>query len=257
MIKRIKELYVYRELIRNFTSRDLKLKYKNSALGFLWSFFNPLLMMIVYTIVFGKVLDMGVPNFPVFIIVGILPWMFFQTSVVGGTHSIVSNAPLIRKVYFARDVIPFSVLLTNFINYLITLLVVMIALLIYKIQIGLPILLLPVILLLFFVFTYGLVLMLSALNVMYRDVSHFVEIAFMAWMYLTPIIYSFDRIPSGYRWFFYLNPMTLVINCIRDVTMYKTINYSYLAGLFVFSLVFLSLGYTVFAKYEKSFAEEI
>jgi ABC-2 type transport system permease protein len=258
MIEKFKEIFSYRELLYNLTVKELKLKYKNSVLGFLWSFFNPLMMLIVYTFAFKYVMRIKVPNFTVFILAGLLPWTFFQASVQGSTTSIINNGSLIKKVYFPREIIPLSIIFSNFISFLITLIVLIIAVIAFKIKVGLPILLVPAILILMLIFTIGLSLMLAALNVVYRDVSHFVEIVFMAWFYVTPIVYSLDLIPEKYRRILLLNPMTLVIESFRDVFMYdKLPKLSYILGIILYGVVFMVISHVIFSKREISFAEDI
>ncbi len=258
MISRIKEIMEYKELLQNLTVKELKLKYKNSVLGFLWSFLNPLLMLVIYTFAFKYVLRMQVENFSVFLLAGMLPWTFFQTSVMGSTNSLVSNAGLIKKVYFPREIMPLSLIFSNFVNFLITFLILFAAVLAFKIKIGFAILLLPVILILLLLITIGISLGLSALNVLYRDVAHFVEIIFMAWFYATPVVYSFDLIPEAVRPLILLNPMTLVVQSVRDVVIYNKVPpVGYLLGMFVMAVIFILIGYMIFKRIERGIAEAI
>ena len=261
MFKKAIELYQYRELIKNLTLRDIKLKYKGSILGYLWSLINPLMMMVVYYFVFVKVFKTeGIPNFPVYILVGILPWMFFQGSLMVSTQSISSNAGLIKKIYFPREIFPLTNIFSNFYTYVTAMPIILLALIIFKIKFTPYLLLLPVVLFFFILMTTGFCLALSALNVIYRDVQHFVEIIFMAWMYMTPIVYSIYTVPENLRPFLYLNPLTSVINCIRNSTMngmYGTFNWGEFAIVVVSSLVILYIGQTIFSKIHKRFAEEI
>lgn len=258
MIEKINEIIKYKDLLINLTAKELKLKYKNSILGFLWSFLNPLMMLIVYTFAFKYVMKVQIPNFTVFLLCGILPWTFFQTSIIGSTHSIVVNAGLVKKVYFPREIIPLSSIFSNFINYLITMIVLFLAILIFKVKIGVAIFLMPLVLILMLLFTIGLSLGLAALNVLYRDVSHFVEIVFMAWFYFTPIVYSMSLIPERFRIFLLLNPMTLIIESLRDTLINNQLpKISYLVALIIIDIIFVLLGYRIFSRIEKSFAEEI
>jgi len=258
MIERIKEILKSKELLKNLTSKELKLKYKNSTLGFAWSFLNPIMMMFVYTFAFDIILGVDEPNFQIFILSGILPWMAFQGSVQIGTQSIVNNGNLIKKVYFPREIIPLSIVFSNLINYVVTLIVLFAGIFIAGMQVGLPLISLPVVIFLFAVFTCGLTLLLSSLNALFRDVSHFVEVIFMAWMYLTPIIYKMERIPEAIRPFMYLNPMTLVINSLR-APLYENRfpDLWQMGALTVIAFTFLVIGFKVFDKLQKRFAEEI
>lgn len=264
MFEKIYEIYKSRELLKNLTMKELKLKYKNSVLGFLWSFINPLMMMVVYTIVFDNILKSRLPNdntnFSVFILSGILVWTFFQTSIITGTHSIVGNAALIKKVYFPREIIPLSIIFSAFLNYLNNLVILFFALIVFGVPITFNILLLPVVLVLLLGFTIGLTLILSALNVYYRDVAHFIEVIFMAWMYLTPIVYSEKLILNheNFKFLLYINPMSLVVVNLRKVVVYGQLpDLMQMIILAAYSIVFLIIGFKVFDKLHKNFAEEI
>ncbi|WP_426350486.1 ABC transporter permease [Alloiococcus sp. CFN-8] len=258
MIERIKEIIKYKELLQNLTSKELKLKYKNSVLGFFWSFLNPVMMMLVYTFAFKYVLRIDTENFSVVLLAGLLPWTFFQNSVNSATTSIISNANLVKKVYFPREIIPLSLIFSNFVNFLITFIVLFLAIFIFQIKIGAAILLLPVVLVLLLGITIGLSLLLSSLNVIYRDVSHFVEIIFMAWFYLTPVVYSLDLIPDRFRNIILLNPMALVVESIRSVVLYNRIpEPKYFLGMLAYGIILLFIGSKVFRSIEKGFAETI
>lgn len=258
MLKKINEIKEYKELLFNLTVKDLKLKYKNSALGFFWSFLNPLLMLVVYTFAFKFIMRVQIENYSVVLLAGLLPWNFFNASVQGSTMSLISNAGLIKKVYFPREIIPLSLIFSNFVNFLMTLVVLFAAMMLFGVQLGINILMLPFILILLVMFTTGLSLMLSALNVFYRDISHFVEILFMAWIYLTPVIYSFEMIPEQYRIFLLLNPMTLVVELIRDATIRNVFpNVGFLAALVGVATLMLFIGHKVFSRLDRDIAERI
>lgn len=258
MYNKLLELMEHKELLKNLTVKELKLKYKNSALGFFWSFLNPLMMTFVYTFAFKYILKIPIENFAMFVLTGLLPWMFFQSSVVVGTSSIVVNSQLVKKVFFPREILPLSLIFSNFVNYINTLIILFILLLIFGVKLGLPLLVLPVVLALFLIFTIGMVLLLSSLNVRYRDITHFIEIIFMAWTYLTPIVYSMDQIPENFKIYLLLNPMTLVVNCVRDTLFYNVFPDIYqMIGLAAYSIFFLIIGQKVFDSLQKSFAEEI
>lgn len=258
MYNKLLELIEHKELLKNLTAKELKLKYKNSALGFFWSFLNPLMMTMVYTFAFKYIMKSPEPNYSMFILSGLLPWTFFQASVIIGTNSIVGNAHLVKKVYFPREIIPLSMIFANFVNYLNTLAILLVLLIIFGVKLGLPLLFLPLVLILFLIFTIGIVLLLSSLNVRYRDITHFVEILFMAWIYLTPIIYSMSLIPERFRIFILLNPMTLVVNAVRDTLFYNRLPDMYqMHGLLAYSIFFLVIGWKTFDRLQRSFAEEI
>ncbi len=258
MLKKIKEITIYKELLFNLTSKELKLKYKNSALGFFWSFLNPLLMLTVYTFAFRFIMKVQIENYSLVLLAGLLPWNFFNASVQGSTMSLVNNSQLIKKVYFPREIIPLSLIMSNFVNFLMTLIVLFAAMMLFGVPLGINILMLPVVLILLVMFTTGLSLMLSVLNVYYRDISHFTEILFMAWIYLTPVIYSFSMIPEKYRVFLMLNPMTLVVELIRDTTIRNVFpDLKFLIALIIVASITLAVGQGVFTKLERDIAERI
>ncbi|MDF2884535.1 MAG: rfbA [Clostridiaceae bacterium] len=250
------------------TVKELKLKYRNSILGFFWSFLNPILLMLVYTFAFTYILPQNDPHYTVNLLAALLPWNFFSAAVQGSTSSIVSNSNLIKKVYFPREIIPLSIILSNFVSFIITLTILFAAMAFDHIRIGWVVLLYPIVLLLLLWLAIGLSYLLSALNVLYRDISHFVEIFFMLWLYLTPVIYTLDRVqgiakmdPSKahiIKICFLLNPMTLIVESCRDLLLENKLpSIWYFIGLIIINIILILLGNTVFRKIEKIFAEEI
>lgn len=258
MISKVREIYAYRQLMFNLTSKDLKLKYKNSFLGFIWSLLNPIMMLIVYTYAFKYILQLRTENFPLFVLSGFLPWTFFQVSMMGSTLSIVSNGNLVKKVYFPREIITISPIVANFINFLITLVILFVGIIIYKVRIGWHILWCIPILLLLLIFTIGLGLIVASINVIYRDIQHFIEVIFMAWFYITPIVYPMDMVPSNLKIVAYINPITGFIESLRNALLFnKAPELQYVGLMFGYSIVFLVVGEMVFRRIEYRFAEEI
>ncbi|KHD38465.1 sugar ABC transporter permease [Clostridium acetobutylicum] len=258
MINSIKEILKYKELLQNLTMKELKLKYRNSALGFFWSFLNPIMLLIVYTFAFKYIMHQTTPNYTVNLLAALLPWQFFQGAVQGSTTSIISNSNLIKKIYFPRQIMPLSIIFSNFVSFLITLVILFGAMIASQVHFSFTILLLPIILLLLLAFSVGLSLILSSLNVLYRDVSHFVEVLFMLWFYLTPIVYVLDRIPVLYKNILLINPMTMIVECIRSVLLEgKMPNPFYIVVILVWDIVLLYVGDRIFRKIENDFAEEV
>lgn len=258
MINSIKEILEHKELLQNLTMKELKLKYRNSALGFLWSFLNPIMLLIVYTFAFKYIIRVKTPNYTVNLLAALLPWQFFQAAVQGSTTSIISNSNLIKKIYFPRQIMPLSIIFSNFINFLITLVILFGAILVSNIKFSFTIFLLPVILILLLIFSIGLSLILSSLNVKYRDVSHLVEVLFMVWFYLTPIVYVMETVPAQYRSFLLLNPLTAVIDSIRMVLIEgKVPSLLYMVIMVVWDIALLIIGDSIFRKTEVNFAEEV
>jgi len=256
----IKELYAYRQMIFSLVKKDLRGRYKGSVLGFMWTFINPLFQLIVYTIVFSKILpNNNVEKYYLYLFVALIPWIFFSSSITVGAASVVAQKDLVKKIYFPRMVIPISYVTSCFVNMLLSFIVIFAVIIITGTGFNfLALLTLPVIMLVEYLFALGMSLLTSAVTVYFRDLEHILSIVAMAWMYLTPIVYSKSIVPKRYLPLFNLNPMTPIIDCYRTVLYEKQVpDLSTLllaAGLGVFFLIF---GTMVFNKLQKHFAEEL
>lgn len=258
MITRFKEIYTFKNLVYNLVSRDLKVKYKGSILGFLWSLLNPLIMLIVYTIAFKYIIKIRVANFPLFFLCGFLPWVFMSLSLSMAVSSIKDNANLVKKVYFPREILPLSIVLSNLVQFLLTFVILIPALLLLKITLGFSLLFLPLIILFQLFFTLGLAYILASLNVFFSDIRHFLEVFLQIWFWLTPIIYPVDLVPERFQTLYGLNPAVLFVESYRSSLLYNTpLSVSTLMSLFLIGLIFLVFGHLVFNSYNKRFAEEI
>lgn len=252
------EIYRFRYFLRNMVVRDLKVRYKGSALGFLWSLMNPLLMMLVLSLVFSVAFKISMPHYPIFLLCGLLPWNFFAVSVSNATGSVVGQAGLLKKVAFPREILPLASILANLVHFGIGLLILFIFLIAFKIPLGLPVVTLPLVIFLQVVFVLGFSLILSSLNVFYRDVQQILEVLLLIWFYLTPVFYSLSMIPGRFHRLYLLNPMASL------VTMYRALLFEnrwpsanvILAGVAISALAFL-MGNFVFRKYTFRFAEEL
>ncbi|MCP4423680.1 MAG: ABC transporter permease [Chloroflexi bacterium] len=272
---RLQALYNYRYLLSNLVIRDIKARYKNSALGILWSMLNPLGLMLVFTMVF-TVLGRGggYRHYPVFVLVGIMPWNFFSSSLTRGSVSIISNSSLIKKVYFPRELLPTASLLSNLVNFSFTFLVLVIF--IYAFGIGLTVhaLWVPAILLAQLIFTLGITLLLSALAVFYRDILMILEVGVTAWFFLTPVFYPFEFFARSstfmgvtfspaqiMRW---LNPMASIIDSYRTVLWGTqesggpaSMDPVFLLRTLVTAVIVFIIGYTLFIRTEHLFGEKL
>jgi lipopolysaccharide transport system permease protein len=268
MIKRIAEIYRYRELIKNLVVRDLKVRYKNSVLGILWSLLNPLLMTIVFTVVFTLLLRSDTPDYPVFFMCAYLPWSFLSESTMGGTSSIVGNAHLIKKVYFPREVLPLSYVLSGLVNFLLALIVLFGLILVYRVELTWSVLLLPIVIAVQVLFTLGMVFFLSTANVFYRDTQHIMQVVMQAWFFLTPIFYPITIIPESATilgisvnlqlWVRRLNPMASLVASYRDILLRGAVpGLDFLLRTAVTCLVIFVIGYLIFCRYSKVFGEEV
>jgi lipopolysaccharide transport system permease protein len=269
------ELFSYRYLLYNLVVRDLKVRYKNSVLGILWSLLHPLLMMMVFTLVFTVLMPNDTtPNYGVFILVGLLPWNLLSGSLIAGTVSITNNASIIKKVYFPRELLPMAAVISNLVNFVLALVVLLLFLYASGLHLTPHALWVIPLLLTQLIFVLGLSMILSALHVFYRDTLMILEVAVLAWFFLTPVFYSFERLgdsstllgiefspPVVLRW---LNPMASLIDGYRTV-LYGNISGtgpgpmdpSYLLRTLVTSLVVFAFGYTLFRRLEYLFGEKL
>lgn len=252
------ELYGYREMLISIVRRDLRARYKGSFLGFLWTFVNPLLQLIVYSIVFPYILKISQENYPMFLFVALLPWIFFTTSVQGATTSIVGGGSLVKKIFFPRMVLPLAVVFTNLMNYLYGLIIVFAALWFTGISLTFNILWLPVVLLVEFIFVVGLALILSALYVKFRDLEHLVGVVTFVWFYLTPIVFPITIFPSKVAEYLGYNPMVPIITSFRNILLDgKPPEWGQLAYALLIGVILTVIGIIVFRRSQKTFAEDL
>lgn len=258
-MKLIRELWQYREMIISLVKRDLKSRYKASVLGFLWMFLNPLFQLIVYTIVFSTIMRMGIEKFYLFLFVALVPWIFFSTCLSSGTTVILGQQEMVKKIYFPREVLPLSFTLSQFVNMLLSFIIIFIVVFFSGISIDpVALLYLPLIMVIEFVLALGIVLIASSLTVYFRDLEHILSIISMAWMYMTPIIYPIEAVPEQYLKWFYINPMTSVTIAYRDILYYgRCPRLETLLNAVILGLVVLVLGELLFKWLQRKFAEEL
>ncbi|WP_176444849.1 ABC transporter permease [Paenibacillus herberti] len=257
-MERIREIFDYRQMLVSIVRKDLRSRYKGSFLGFLWTFVNPVLQLTIYSIVFPFLLRNNQENYPMFLFVALLPWIFFTTSLQGATTSVVANANLVKKIYFPRVILPLSVVCTNLVNYIYGLIIVFPALLFTGVSLTFNVLWLPVILFIEFVFALGLALILSALYVRFRDLEHVMNILTMIWFYLTPIVFAISIFPESVAEIIGYNPMVPIINGFRDVLLYGNApNWNELLYSMIVAIMTVVIGFVVFEKNEKTFAEDL
>jgi ABC-2 type transport system permease protein len=258
-VKKLIEIYNYREMILSLVRRDLKGRYKGSALGFLWTFVNPLLQLCVYTMVFSVIMRNGIEDYYLFLFVALIPGIFFNTCVSGGAGCVLSQQDLVKKIYFPRQVLPIAYATSQFVNMLLSFLVVFAVLIVMGKGISLSaIIYLPIIMVVEYALALGMVFIFSALTIYLRDTEYILGIVSMAWQFLTPVMYSVDMVPESMRTIFYLNPMTSVIVAYRDILYYKKapeLQTLILAA--VMGIVLLIVGILVFGKLERRFAENL
>ena len=255
----IKEIYAYREMIFSMVQKDLRGRYKGSFLGFLWTFINPLLQLLVYNLVFSIILRSGVDKYYLFLFVALIPWIFFSSAITGGSVSVIAQKDLVKKIYFPNEVIPISYVTSCFVNMLLGF-VVVIGVVIYSgVHISpLALLCLPVVMIVEYFLALGIAMITSAVTVYFRDLEHILTIIAMAWMYITPVVYDIEICPTEYRWIMHINPMTSVIIAFRDILYYGRVpEMMTLLEAVVLGVVFLLIGCLVFRKLRRRFAEEL
>lgn len=258
-----KDLWRYRELFYILSWRDIKVKYKQTVLGLLWAIIRPLLTMVVFTFVFGKVAKMDThSNVPYAIIVfaGLLPWQFFSNALTESSNSLIGNTNLITKVYFPRLIIPASSVITSFIDLFISFIILLIMFVVYRYIPPVQIFAIPVFCIMAFLATFGPGLYLTALNVKYRDFRYIIPFIVQFGLFISPVGYSSSQIPDNWQWFYALNPMVGVIDgfrwCIVKDAPNPLMHYPFYISLGVtFLLIWLAIYQ--FRKMEKNFADLI
>lgn len=257
-MKTLKELYEYREMIIGLVKKDLRGRYKGSVLGFLWTFINPLLQLLVYTLVFSVIMKSGIDKYYIFLFVALVPWMFFSTSVSGGSTCVLDSGNMVKKIYFPREVLPIAYVTSSFVNMVLCFFVVFAVLLLtgYGISIK-AIIFLPIVMIVEYVLALGFALISSACTVYFRDLAYILGIITMAWQYLTPVMYSMEMVPEELQPLCNFNPMTPIIIAYRDILYYKQVpQLSTLTEAIVVGVFFVVIGYIIFRKLQKGFAEE-
>jgi ABC-type polysaccharide/polyol phosphate export permease len=250
----LRDTYRYRELIWALALKELKIRYKRSVLGFLWALLNPLLYMMVLTFVFSQLMAANVPHYAVFVVCAILPWTFFSQSLSYAAESIVGNADLIKKVRVAKLVFPVAAVVSNMINFLLSLIPLVLIVLAMRHPFHWTWFYLPVPLLALTIFTLGATFFFAAANVYYRDISHILQIVLQVVFYLTPILYSQQMLPEKYRIVLKLNPLNYMINGFR-LSVYDGLlpTWESIFASFLCAFLMLYIGFKLFRKYQNDF----
>jgi ABC-2 type transport system permease protein len=274
--RRLGDIWRYRELLVGLVRKELKVKYKNSVLGFVWSMLNPALYLAVFYVVFQLVLKAGIPNFAIFLLSGLLVWNLFSSGLAGATGAIVGNAAIVKKVSFPREILVMASVGASLVHFFLQACVMVLALVAFQYPPS-PgyLLLVPVALFALLLFTCGLGILLAAVNVYMRDTQHLLELALLAWFWGTPIVYQYrmvaDRLGDN-TWLYRLNPITpIVLTFQRAIYSKSEVNgvavlptgvgpdwyLLQLGGVIVFSAALFMIGLTVFGRLEGNFAEEL
>ena len=258
MLKVFKNLYNYRELLKTNVKKEIRGKYKNSFLGVLWSFLNPLLQIIVYAIVFQMILKNPKEDYAIFICCGLIPWTFFSSAISRSAFTMVENGNILKKVYFPREILPISVVTSEAVNFLISTMIIIAFVIFGGLGISKYIIFYPIILIAQYLLLIAISLIVSSISVYVRDLQHLIGVALQLLFYATPIVYDADSIPSNFQWILNINPMTYIINAYRDIFYNQTmIDFMPLVTLILVSIVICIIGYIIFNKLQKGFAEQL
>ena len=282
VIERFRRIVAYRELLVGMTRKELKVKYKNSVLGFAWSLLNPLLYLVVFYVAFQLILGTAVPGFPIFLLSGLLVWNLFSTGLAGACSSVVANSGLVKKVSFPREILPLAAVGSMLVHFFLQSLVLFAVLAIVRWDVAwsyVP--LMPVALIALLLLTGALGILLSAVNVYLRDTQHFLELALLAWFWMTPIVYGFMTIQNHAKWavkLYMANPVIPIVLVFQRAIYAKTDNTkippgspgreilphwdwtgyaAYLGYSFAVGIVIFALAVWVFGRSEANFAEEL
>jgi lipopolysaccharide transport system permease protein len=252
------ELWRYRELLYFLTWRDIKVRYKQTILGAIWAIMQPLLLMLIFNFVFARLGGIKSDNvpYPIFAFAALLPWTFFANAVTTSGNSLVSNTNLITKVYFPRVIIPAASVAAGLVDFSVAFTLLIIMMVYYDVGLHAGLMLLPVFIVLVVMLALGIGMLMSALNVKYRDVRHALPFLMQVWMFASPVIYP---VPTGWRWrwLFALNPMTGIIQGFRSALFEKPFDWFTLGTSAAITLLILIYAVFTFNRMEKSFADVI
>ena len=255
----VKGLWQYRDLFYILAMRDIKVRYKQTALGVLWAIIQPLFTMIIFALFFGRLAGMpsdGVP-YPIFAFAGLLPWTFFSNAVTNSSNSLVGSANLITKVYFPRIIIPMSAVASGLLDFLIAFVLLIILMVWYSIPPSANLVMLPVLVTLTSLLAIGFGMWMSALNVKYRDIRYALPFVVQLGLFVTPIIYPASIVPEKWRWLLALNPLTGQIEGYRSAFFGKPFDWQSLAISAAITVALLIFAAYNFKKMERSFADVV
>lgn len=255
------DLWKYRELFYFLSWRDILVRYKQTVIGVVWSIIRPILTMIVFTIIFGKIakLPSGNVPYPILVFVALLPWQFFANALQSSSNSLVGNAGMISKVYFPRMIVPASSIIVAFIDFLISFIILIILMFWYRFVPDWKVVTIPLFLILAILLTLGAGFLISSLNVKYRDFQYIVPFIVQLGLYISPVGFSSDIIPQKWKIIYSLNPMVGIIDGFRWAFFGTQSNYLMLSIVFsiVIIILILFIGIRYFRKTERTFADRI
>ena len=255
----LNEIWAYRELLFFLTWRDVKVRYKQTALGAAWAILQPLFMMIIFTIFFGRLAAVdsaGVP-YPLFALAGLVPWTFFANAITASGNSLVGSANLITKVYFPRLIVPAAAMLAGLVDFMLAFLILCVLMIYYRVALTTQILFLPVLIIMTALFSLAVGTWMSALNVKYRDVRFALPFLIQLWLFVSSVILPSTSVPQKWRWLLMLNPMSGIIEGYRAALLGLPFDWPALGAAFVLTIAVLLYAIYAFGRVERSFADII
>lgn len=260
VVENTKLLWEYRELLWELANREITQRYKQSVLGYAWVILNPLFQLVVMSFVFDIVLrvpSLGVP-FILFLAAALLPWNLFTQSLTSATNVLVTNKNLITKIYFPREILVYSTIMSKMVDFFYSCIVLIFFLIFFRVSVTTTILWIPFIFVIQLLLMAGISLIVAALNLFYRDIQYLLNLVLLLWMYLTPVMYPIEMIPAQFRFVMSLNPMAVIVNAYRQVLLSgKDPNLVSLGIAAAVSLFIFGIGFTMFKKMEGEFADYV
>ena len=254
-----KDIWAYRELLFFLTWRDVKVRYKQTALGAAWAILQPLFMMLIFTIFFGRLAGVGSAGipYPLFALAGLVPWTFFANAITASGNSLVGSANLITKVYFPRLIVPAAAMLAGLVDFVLAFILLCLLMLYYRVTLTVQVLFLPVLVLLTALFALGVGTWMSALNVKYRDVRFALPFIIQLWLFVSSVILPSSSVPEKWRWLLLLNPMSAIIEGYRSALFGLPFDWPALGIASVLTVAVLLYSLYSFGRVERSFADII
>ena len=259
MLQNIQEICEYRDMIASLVRRELRGKYEKSVLGFLWAFLSPLFQILIYSVVFTVVFHNSMENYYIFLMTGMLPWTFFSDSLSQGTGSIVYNSEMVKKIYFPREVLVIGEVTAKLVNMLLSFLVMAAFLVVSGIGFSVQLVLLPAIVAAEYLFALGLAFLVACTTVYLRDLEYVINVILMAWVWASPIMYTVDGIDNrAFLCFISVNPFTYICGVYQKIFYFHEWPAMYEVMIpFIEGIIVLIIGFIVFGRCKRRFAEEL
>src|SRR5688572_21315446 len=255
----LQDIWAYRELLFFLTWRDVKVRYKQTVLGVAWAILQPLFMMIIFSIMFGRIANVqsaGVP-YPIFVLAALVPWTFFSNTITASGNSLVGSAHLITKVYFPRLIVPAAAMMAGLVDFAFAFALLVIMMIYYRVPVTMHIFFLPVLVLLTALFGLGVGTWMSALNVKYRDVRFALPFLIQLWLFVSSVIIPASSLPQRLRWALMLNPMSAIIEGYRSALFGLPFDWPAIGVAAILTILMLFYSVYSFSKAERSFADII